>query len=199
MALLFTQMPFCAARLSCAWIAELGIPLVRMPAGFSWMAELMADCCAVGVPPEIRSLYVQPRSPAACAQYCARTFALGVPESRPTSSFPAAGLLLSGVEMPIEVGALRNCCWYAFAAVTPLLADPPALLLLLLLLLLAPLPLVLLLLQPAMTSAEVTAMTAPSVFLIRASFLSGRHPGCRAVESRPSQLSTRGLLSWFST
>jgi hypothetical protein len=38
--------------------------------------------------------------------------------------------------------------------------------------LLPPLPLLLLLLlQPAMTSAEVTAMTAPSVLLIRASFL----------------------------
>src|SRR6266478_7255258 len=102
-ALLFTQMPFCAARLSCVWIVELGIPLVRMPAGFSWMAEFMADCCVLDVDPEIRSLYVQPRSAAACAQYCARTFALPRPESMPTSSFPAAGFLLSGVVMPMLV------------------------------------------------------------------------------------------------
>ena len=79
-----------------------------MPAGFSWMAELMAACCAVGVAPEIKFLYVQPASAAACAQYFARTVALPRPESRPTSSFPGAGFELSGVLMPMEVGALRN-------------------------------------------------------------------------------------------
>src|SRR5579859_5972850 len=91
-ALLLTQMPFWAARVSCAWIVVLGIPLVRMPAGFSWMAEFMAACWVAGVDPEIRSLYFQPMSAAACAQYWASTLALPRPESRPTSSFPAAGL-----------------------------------------------------------------------------------------------------------
>src|ERR1700722_4074417 len=162
-ALLLTQMPFCAARVSCAWIVELGIPLVRMPAGFSWMAEFMAACWVAGVEPEIRSLYFQPMSAAAWAQYWASTLALPSPESRPTSSFPAAGLELSGVVMPIEVGVPRNCCWYCVAAVRPALVAPalalvlapvsPALLVLLLLLLL--------LLHAAMASVEVaTATTA---------------------------------------
>src|SRR5579859_599288 len=172
-ALLLTQMPFCAARVSCAWIVVLGIPLVRMPAGFSWMAEFMAACWVAGVDPEIRSLYFQPMSAAACAQYCASTLALPSPESSPTSSFPAAGLDLSGVEMPIEVGVFRNCCWYCVAAVRPALVapaaalalvSPPVLPVLLLLLLL-------LLLHAAMASVEVaTATTAASVLLIRASF-----------------------------
>src|SRR5260370_23917217 len=121
-ALLFTQMPFCWARVSCAAIVAFGIPLVRMPAGCSWMAEFIAACCVAGVDPESRSLYVQPMSAAACAQYCARTFALPLPESRPTSSFPAAGLLDSGVVTPMEVGVPRNGCSYAIAAAIP----PPA-------------------------------------------------------------------------
>src|ERR1700721_4032317 len=121
-ALLLTQMPFCWARVSCAWIVVLGIPLVRMPAGFSWMAEFMAACWVAGVDPEVRSLYFQPMSAAACAQYCASTLALPRPESRPTSSFPAAGLLLSGVVMPIDFGEFRNCCSYCVAAARPGLA-----------------------------------------------------------------------------
>src|SRR5580658_1878437 len=164
-ALLLTQMPFCAARTSCAWIVELGIPLVRMPAGFSWMAEFMAACWAAGVDPEIRSLYFHPISAAACAQYWARTLALPRPESKPTSSFPGVGLVLSGVLMPIEVGVFRNCCWYAAAAAMPALVAPAGALALasvppvVLVVLLLPL-----LLQAAMASAEVvTAMTAASV------------------------------------
>ena len=149
---------------------ELGIPLVRMPAGFSWMAEFMAACWAAGVDPEIRSLYFHPISAAACAQYCARTLALPRPESRPTSSFPDAGLDLSGVLMPIEVGVFRNCCWYAAAAAMPALVAlavelalvPPVVLVVLLLLLL---------LHAAMASAEVAAATmAARVLLMRASF-----------------------------
>src|SRR5580704_10419418 len=143
-ALLLTQMPFCAARVSCAWIVELGIPLVRMPAGFSWMAEFMAACWADGVDPEIRSLYFQPMSAAACAQYWASTLALPRPESRPTSSFPAAGLLVSAVLMPIEVGVFRNCCSNCIAAAMPALVAlavasalvPPLLVLVLVLVLL---------------------------------------------------------------
>ena len=104
-------------------------------------------------------------SAAACAQYCARTFALPRPESRPISSFPAAGLLFRGVLMPMEVGVFRNCCWYAFAAATPELAlpvedpvgDPVALL---------PLVVVLLLLHAAMVNAEIPAMTNVRVFLM---------------------------------
>src|SRR5271169_3320710 len=107
-ALLLTQMPFCCARMSCDCSVEFGMPLVTMPAGFNWMAELIAACCVAGVPPEIRSLYFQPRSAAACAQYFARTTALPRPESRPTISFPVAGLELSDVVMPMEVGVLRN-------------------------------------------------------------------------------------------
>ena len=84
------------------------MPLVTMPAGSNWMAESMAACWLVGVVPEFRSLYFQPRSAAACAQYFARTTALPVPESRPTISLPVAGLELSGVLMPMEVGELRN-------------------------------------------------------------------------------------------
>src|SRR5579859_1357257 len=169
-ALLLTQMPFCAARVSCAWIVVLGIPLVRMPAGFSWMAEFMAACWVAGVDPEIRSLYFQPMSAAACAQYWASTLALPRPESRPTSSFPAAGLLVSGVLMPIVVGVFRNCCSYCIAAAMPALValavasalvPPPVL----------PVLLLLLLLHAAMASVEVaTATTAASVLLIRASF-----------------------------
>jgi hypothetical protein len=118
----------------------------------------------------------------------------------PTSSFPAAGFLLSGVVMPMEVGAFKNCVSYAFAAATPLLEDPPLLLLLLLLLLPPPPALLLLLLLPphaAMNSAEVTAMTAANVFLIRAP--SGKRPG--VPSSRVSIFSSVnvGLLSWFST
>src|ERR1700751_1031333 len=120
-ALLLTQMPFCAARASCDWIVELGIPLVRMPAGFSWMAEFMAACWVAGVDPEIRSLYFQPMSAAACAQYWARNLALPSPESRPTRSFPAAGLDVSGVVMLMFVGVLRNCCSYCIAAAMPAL------------------------------------------------------------------------------
>src|SRR5579863_5652936 len=172
-ALLLTQMPFWAARVSCAWIVELGIPLVRIPAGFSWMAEFMAACWVAGVAPEIRSLYFQPMSAAACAQYWASTLALPRPESSPTSSFAAAGLLVSGVVMPIVVGVFRNCCSYCIAAAMPALVapavalalvPPPVLPVLLLLLLL-------LLLHAAMASVEVaTATTAASVLLIRASF-----------------------------
>src|ERR1700726_3336986 len=125
-ALLLTQMPFCAARVSCAWIVEFGIPLVRMPAGFSWMAEFMAACWVAGVEPEIRSLYFQPMSAAACGQYWASTLALPSPESRPTSSFPAAGLDLSGVVMPIVVGVFRNCCSYCIAAAVPAVVALPA-------------------------------------------------------------------------
>ena len=84
----------------------------------------------------------------------------------PISSFPASGLLLSGVETLMEVGAFRNCCWYAFAAVTPELLlppleDSPPL----------PLPLLvlLLLLHAAMASADVSITTVARVFLIRAS------------------------------
>ena len=96
--------------------------------------------------------------------------ALPRPESRPTSSFPAAGLDVSGVLMPIEVGVPRNCCSYCVAAANPALVAPalalalvPPLVLLLLLLLL--------LLHAAMASVEVaTATTAASVLLIRASF-----------------------------
>jgi hypothetical protein len=64
-ALVLTQMPFCFARASPVLIVDSGMPLVRMPAGFCWMAELKAACCALGVVPEIRSLYVQPASAAA--------------------------------------------------------------------------------------------------------------------------------------
>src|SRR5438105_3364564 len=181
-ALVLTQMPFCFARASCVLSVASGMPLVRMPAGFSWMAELMAACCAVGVVPELRSLYVQPRSAAAFAQSFASTTALPLPESRPIGSFPDAGFLLSGVVIPMEVGEFRNWASYAFAAVTPELPEapppPPLLLLLLLLLLLPPPPaplllLLLLLLHAATPSAEVSAMIAPRVFLIRASFSAG--------------------------
>jgi hypothetical protein len=145
------------------------------------MAEFMAACCAVGVVPELRSLYVQPRSAAALAQYFARTIALPLPESMPISSFPATGFLLSGVVIPMEVGEFRNWASYAFAAVTPELPEGP-LLLLLLLVAAAPPPLLLLLLLHAATpSAEVSAMTAARVFLIHASF-PGRRPERRAVK-----------------
>jgi hypothetical protein len=107
-ALLLTQMPFCAARASCVVSVEFGMPLVTMPAGFSWIAEAIAACWVAGVVPELRSLYFQPRSAAACAQYFARTTALPLPESRPTINLPVAGLELSGVLMPMEVGELRN-------------------------------------------------------------------------------------------
>src|ERR1700729_3822473 len=123
-ALLLTQMPFDVARASCVVSVEFGIPLVRMPNGFSWMAEAIAACWLAGVVPDCRSLYFQPRSAAACAQYFARTTALPLPESRPTSSLPAAGLELSGVLMPMEVGEPRNWSWYAFAAA---MLAPPAL------------------------------------------------------------------------
>jgi hypothetical protein len=73
---------------------------------------------------------------------------------------------LSGVLMPMEAGVLSHCCSYAFAAATPELPppleDPPPLPPLLLLLLV-------LLLHAAMANAEVTAMTAARVFLIRTS------------------------------
>jgi len=90
--------------------------------------------------------------------------------------------LLSGVVIPMEVGEIRNWASYAFAAVTPELPEVPPppplpLLLLLLLLLLLPPPvlllLLLLLLHAATPSAEVSAMTATRVFLIRASFPAG--------------------------
>src|ERR1700730_15096175 len=100
-ALLLTQMPFCWARVSCAWIVVLGIPLVRMPAGFSWMAEFMAACWVAGVDPEIRSLYFQPMSAAACAQYWASTLALPRPGSRPQGHLPGPGLSLCGLAVPM--------------------------------------------------------------------------------------------------
>ena len=115
-ALLLTQMPLDVARASCVVSVEFGMPLVRMPAGFNWIAEAMAACWLAGVVPDCRSLYFQPRSAAACAQYFARTTALPLPESRPTSSLPVAGFALSGVLMPMEVGEPRNWSWYAFAA-----------------------------------------------------------------------------------
>src|ERR1700689_2039314 len=90
-ALLLTQMRFDAARASCAVSVEFGMPLVRMPAGFSWMAEAMAACWLAGVVPELRSLYFQPRSAAACAQYLAGTMALPLPWDRPTSCLPVGG------------------------------------------------------------------------------------------------------------
>ena len=67
---------------------------------------------------------------------------------------------------PMEVGAFRTCCWYAFAASTPELAPlvepvvlPPLVVVLL--------PLgVLLLLHAAIVSADIPAMTTARVFLI---------------------------------
>ena len=130
----------------------------------------MAACWVAGVDPEIRSLYFQPISAAACAQYWASTLALPRPESRPTSSFPAAGLLLSGVVMPMVVGVSRNCCWNCVAAVRPALVAPAAALALVSALVL-PVLLLLLLLHAAMASVAVAAaMTAASGLLIRASF-----------------------------
>src|SRR5260370_41796945 len=70
-ALVLTQMPFCFARARLVPSVASGIPLVRIPAGFSWMAELKAACCALGVDPEIRALYVQPSTAAGRAQVCA--------------------------------------------------------------------------------------------------------------------------------
>src|SRR5271170_3748223 len=171
-ALLLTQMPLDAARASCVVSVEFGMPLVTMPAGFSWMADSMAACWLAGVPPEFRSLYFQPSAAAACAQYFARTTALPRPESRPTSSLPATGLELSGVLMPMEVGEPRNWAWYAFAAamLAPLPLPLSAVALVLLPVLL-PVLLLLPLLHAAISSAEVTAATAARVFLIRASFL----------------------------
>ena len=107
--------------------------------------------------------------------------------------------------MPMEVGELRNWSWYAFAAAMsaplalplPAVAVAPALLLVLLLLVLLLLVLLLLLLHAAIASAEVTAMTAAEIFLIRAFILAG----ARSTERRThtlSQVSVR-LLSWFST
>ena len=183
-ALLLTQMPFCAARASCVVSVEFGMPLVRMPAGFSWMAEAMAACWLAGVVPDCRSLYFQPRSAAACAQYLARTTALPLPESRPTSSLPVGGFDLSGVEMPMEVGEVRNCCSYACAAATPALLEPPLVALaLLVLVLLLVVVLLLLLLHALISTAEVMATAAAKVFLIRASFLAGAR-GTRAVDSQ---------------
>src|SRR4029077_17881203 len=59
-ALVLTQMPFCFASARPEAMVDSGMPLVRMPAGFCWMAELKAACWALGVVPEIRSLYFQP-------------------------------------------------------------------------------------------------------------------------------------------
>src|SRR5271170_1413125 len=167
-ALLLTQMPLDAARASCVVSVEFGMPLVTMPAGFSWMADSMAACWLAGVPPEFRSLYFQPSAAAACAQYFARTTALPRPESRPTISLPVAGLELSGVLMPMEVGEPRNWAWYAFAAAMLAPLAPPLSAVALALL---PVLLLLPLLHAAISSAEVTAATAAKVFLIRASFL----------------------------
>ena len=102
--------------------------------------------------------------------------------------------------MPMEVGELRNCCSYAFAAAMSalpalsLLAVALLLLLLLLLVLLLVLPL---LLHAAIASAEVTAMTAAEIFLIRAFILAapGAPSGGLSTLSQVSVL----LLSWFST
>ena len=152
---------------------EFGMPLVRMPAGFNWIAEAMAACWLAGVVPDCRSLYFQPRSAAACAQYFARTTALPLPESRPTSSLPVAGFALSGVLMPMEVGEPRNWSWYAFAAATLAPLPLPLPLLAVALALLPVLLLLLPLLHAAISSAEVTAAAAAMVFLIRASFLAG--------------------------
>ena len=81
---------------------------------------------------------------------------------------------MSGVEIPMEVGEVRNCCSYACAAATPALLEPPpvalALLLLVLVLVVVLLPL---LLHAVISSAEVMATVAARVFLIRASFLAG--------------------------
>ena len=101
--------------------------------------------------------------------------------------------------MPMEVGELRNCCSYAFAAAMSAL---PALSLLAVALLLLLLLLVLLLVLPlllhaAIASAEVTAMTAAEIFLIRAFILAapGAPSGGLSTLSQVSVL----LLSWFST
>jgi hypothetical protein len=172
-----------AARASCEDSVEFGMPLVTMPAGFSWMADSMAACWLAGVPPEFRSLYFQPSAAAACAQYFARTTALPRPESRPTISLPVAGLELSGVLMPMEVGEFRNWAWYAFAAamLAPLPLPLLAVALLVLPLLLLVLPL---LLHAAIASAEATAMTAAAIFLIRAFVLAG----ARRTEQRTLDL-----------
>src|SRR5271169_2148395 len=192
-ALLLTQMPFDAARASCVVSVEFGMPLVRMPNGFSWMAEAIAACWLAGVVPELRSLYFQPRSAAACAQYFARTTALPLPESRPTSSLPVAGFELSGVLMPIEVGEPRNWAWYAFAAAMSALLELSLLLLLLLLLLLVLPVLLLLLLHAAISSAEVTATPAARIFLIRSSFLAS----ARSAERSNLDLSRLSVVTDF--
>ena len=96
---------------------------------------------------------------------------------------------LSGVLMPIEVGAFRNCAWYAAAAAMPALELPALVELAVALALVPPLVLLLLLLllHAAIVSAEVaTAMTAASVLLIRASFW--RAPG--SPGSRGSSVSS---------
>ena len=113
-------MPFDFASASCDLIVEIGMPLVRMPSGLCWMAESIAFCWSSGVAPEMRSLYFQPRSSAACFQYCASTFALPSPESRPMSVLPVGAFLLSGVLTLMLLGAPRNFASNAFAAATPL-------------------------------------------------------------------------------
>jgi len=72
-----------------------------------------------------------------------------------------------------------------------LLALVPELLALLLVPLLVLLLLLLLLLHAAMANAELTAMTAARVLLIRASFLAGARK-CRAVEPQLGRDSTKG-------
>ena len=72
-----------------------------------------------------------------------------------------------------------------------LLALVPEALALLLVPLLVLLLLLLLLLHAAMANAELTAMAAASVLLIRASFLAGARK-CRAVEPQLGRDSTKG-------
>jgi hypothetical protein len=102
--------------------------------------------------------------------------------------------------MPMEVGALRNCCWYACAAATPELAlpveDPVGLLPLVVLPLLG--LLVLLLLHAAMDNADIPAMTTARVFLIPGLSLA-RARTYRATGVSNSTTVNFRLLSWFST
>jgi hypothetical protein len=95
---------------------------------------------------------------------------------------PVGGFDLSGVEIPMEVGEVRNCCSYACAAATPALLEPPLVALALLVLVLV-VVLLLLLLHALISTAEVMATVAAKVFLIRASFLAGAR-GTRAVDSQ---------------
>ena len=72
-----------------------------------------------------------------------------------------------------------------------LVPEALALLVLLLVLLVLLLLLLLLLLHAAMATAELTAMAAARVLLIRASFLAGARK-CRAVEPQLGRDSTKG-------